>query len=119
MESKIKKANIRINKIIKKYRLEYLISLCKTNYVLFFPYTLDELKLAENDISNQIRNRLENIYKIFGKELLTIWNLPILTYEQFNNINLVEKINIFSQYSNTLCPILEKISSAIDQEIKD
>ena len=47
MESKVKKATIRINKIIKKYDFQYLLSICSDRYLLVGPYSHQELIYAE------------------------------------------------------------------------
>jgi hypothetical protein len=113
MESKIKKANIRINKIIKKHSFEYLLSICSTKYLIMGPYTQVELLKAQTDIINQIRKRLFIIYNIFGKELLSIWNLPILTNNEFENMEFINKINLMMYYGNTLTNTLNHISNQI------
>ena len=110
MESIIKKANIRINRVIKKYSSDYLFSICSSKYLIMGPYTHKELIKAELDITNQIRNRLNLIYSIFGKELLTVWNCPIITNQNFDEMSYFEKINLIIHYSNTLTNMLKKIN---------
>ena len=109
MESIVKKATIRINKIIYKYNFDYLLSICSTKYLLFIPYTHQELMMAEKDLTYQIKNRLSILYKLFGKELLTLWGCPILTNNDFNNLSLEQKINLIVHYSNNLTDVLQKI----------
>ena len=109
MESKVKKATIRINKIIKKYDFQYLLSICSDRYLLVGPYSHQELIYAEKDLTHQIKNRLTLLYKIFGKDLLSIWNCPILTNNEFDNLPSIKKIDLMHHYSNSISEVLQKI----------
>ena len=115
MESKIKKANIRINKIIKKHSFEYLLSICSTKFLIMGPYSQLELIKAQNDIINQIRKRLIILYNIFGKELLSMWNLPIITNNEFENMEYIQKINLILYYGNTLSQVLNQIFNKMNE----
>jgi len=102
MDKRIKKGNLRMNRILKKYSITHLLSLCNCNSVLMGSFNNDELKMAEDAVTHQIQFRLEKIYSIFGRNLLELWNCPVISKYDFDNINYIDKLNLIIHYCNTL-----------------
>jgi hypothetical protein len=80
---------------------------------LYFHNKLKIISKDRNNINaNEIFNRLNITYKMFGKKFFDTYNINLLSYEDFYNISLSGKIRfteyIFVKVNNILLTIIEQ-----------
>ena len=110
MEKKAKKATIKINNLIKKHSFEYLFNLVNPNYiVLGGSISQDEIKRAEPAMNMVILEHLTLLYSTFGANLFTLWDLKIISKEEYYNMPLIKRLNLLLHICNIINQYLQKI----------